>query len=77
MTAIAPELAAKYANVLQLEFTATQSKRCLPLAVNAIQAAVGAKADQERLYAAIAGLSDEELRGYADYRRENKWWDFR
>lgn len=77
MTAIAPELAAKYDHVMQLEFRATQAKRCLPLAMNVVTAAIGAKADQERLYTAIAGLSDEELRGYADYRRENKWWDFR
>lgn len=76
MTTVATPLETKLAAVLQLEFTAAQSKNCLPLAMNVTQAAIGAKADLSRLHAAIDALSDEELEAYATYRRANKWWNF-
>jgi hypothetical protein len=77
MTTVATPLETKLAAVLRLEFTAAQSKNCLPLAMNVAQAAIGAKADLSRFYAAINGLTDEELKAYAAHRRVNKWWNFR
>lgn len=59
---------AKFDEIMALEFTAAQSKRCVPVSDNPARALRSAKADQARLFDALDALTLEEQRAYGEYR---------